>query len=132
MKHSVSKLLQIPAILFAAVLVLAGCGIGGDLYNAPLPRGADTGSNPISISAEFDDVLHLVRKSDVKFDNVAVRRITSVELSHGGHSAHVEMLVRRDVKLPAGTTARLKQTSLLGEKYVALERPDTPQDGPPV
>src|SRR5690625_5058703 len=121
MKHSVSKLLQIPAILFAAVLVLAGCGIGGDLYNAPLLGGADTGSNPISISAEFDDVLDLVPQSDVKVDNVAVGRITSVELSHGGHSAHVEMLVRRDVKLPAGTTARRKQTSLLGEKDVGSE-----------
>lgn len=132
MTRSVTRFLRIPAILFAAVLVLAGCGIGGDLYNAPLPGGADTGSDPISISAEFDDVLDLVPQSDVKVDNVAVGRITSVELSHGGHSAHVEMLVRRDVKLPAGTTARLKQTSLLGEKYVALERPETPQDGPPV
>src|SRR5699024_12368813 len=116
MKHSVSKLLQIPAILFAAVLVLAGCGIGGDLYNAPLPGGADTGSNPINISAEFDDVLDLVPQSDVKVDNVAVGRITSVELSHCGHSAHVDMLVRLDVKMPAGPTDRLKHMELPDDK----------------
>jgi phospholipid/cholesterol/gamma-HCH transport system substrate-binding protein len=34
-----------------------------------------------------------------------------------------------DVDLPAGTTARLQQTSLLGEKYVALVRPDRPAGG---
>src|SRR5699024_4334095 len=78
------------------------------------------------------DVLDLVPQSDVKVDNVAIGRITSISLNHGGHSAHVKMEVRGDVKLPAGTTARLKQTSLLGEKYVALERPETPQDGAPV
>lgn len=123
------------AVLAAAALTLSGCGLGavsGGVYEAPLPGGADVGQDPITLSAEFSDVLDLVPQSSVKVDNVAVGRVAKIRLAEDGRSARVSLVVRDDVELPAGTTARLQQTSLLGEKYVALIRPATPVAGAPL
>ncbi|GAA3661427.1 MCE family protein [Nocardioides ginsengisoli] len=110
--------------LLATVVLLAGCGVlGGGVYNAPLPGGADVGSDPITVTADFDDALDLVPQSSVKVDDVAVGRVRRITLSKDGRSAEVELVVRRGVALPEGTVARIQQTSLLGEKYVALVRP---------
>ncbi|GGR58532.1 phospholipid/cholesterol/gamma-HCH transport system substrate-binding protein [Nocardioides luteus] len=123
------------AVLAAGALVLSGCGlgaIGGGVYDAPLPGGADVGDDPITLEAEFADVLDLVPQSSVKVDNVAVGRVSKIRLAEDGRSARVSLVVRDDVELPAGTTARLQQTSLLGEKYVALIRPSAPVAGEPL
>ncbi|MEV5001469.1 MCE family protein [Nocardioides sp. LML1-1-1.1] len=115
----------VAAGLAAASLTLSGCGIlSGGVYDAPLPGGADVGDEPITVTADFTDVLDLVPQSSVKVDNVAVGRVTDITLSKDGRTAEVEMLLRGDLDLPGDTEARLQQTSLLGEKYVALVRPE--------
>lgn len=120
------------ALLAALSLGLTGCGIlGGGVYDAPLPGGADVGDDPITLTAEFTDVLDLVPQSNVKVDNVSVGRVTKVSLGSDGRTAVVKMEVRGDVDLPAQTIARLQQTSLLGEKYVALVRPEGGGAGSP-
>ncbi len=116
------------AVTVGVAVSLGGCGFGS-AYDMPLPGGADLGSDPLTISADFDDVLDLVPQSSVKVDNVAVGRVSKVTLNDDGRSAHVVLKVNGDVRLPTGTTARLQQTSLLGEKYVALVRPDQPAAG---
>jgi phospholipid/cholesterol/gamma-HCH transport system substrate-binding protein len=121
------------AALTGGVLVASasGCGLlSGGAYDVPLPGGADLGSHPVSLSADFSDVLDLVPQSSVRVDNVAVGRVTRITLNPDGRSAHVELKVNGDVQLPAGTTVRLQNTSLLGEKYVALLRPQEPVAGP--
>jgi phospholipid/cholesterol/gamma-HCH transport system substrate-binding protein len=130
-----TNLARTAAVLAAAALTLSGCGLGavsGGVYEAPLPGGADVGKDPITLSAEFSDVLDLVPQSSVKIDNVAVGRVSKIRLTENGRSARVSLVVRDDVPLPAGTTARLQQTSLLGEKYIALIRPATPVAGSPL
>ncbi len=120
----------VAALACAGALLLSGCGVFNDgVYEMPLPGGADVGDHPITITADFDDVLDLVPQSAVKVDEVAVGRVDDIRLADDGRSARVELLVDGDVALPAGTTARLRQTSLLGEKYVALVRPDDPAPG---
>ena len=109
----------------AALLLVGGCGLTDrGVYDTPLPGGADIGSDPVTLTAEFDDVLDLVPQSSVRADNVPVGRVSKIELADDGRSAVVELLVNGDTNLPEGTTARVEQTSLLGEKYVALVRPD--------
>ncbi|MEX0426187.1 MCE family protein [Nocardioides sp. DS6] len=103
--------------------LVSGCSLSGAVYNAPLPGGADVGDHPITLSADFTDVLDLVPQSAVKVDDVAVGRVSKISLNPDGHSAHVTLVVNGDVDLPVGTSARLDQTSLLGEKYVALVPP---------
>ncbi|WP_418060247.1 MCE family protein [Pimelobacter simplex] len=134
MRAPTTRVRRTAAALLATVsLGLTGCGIiGGGVYDAPLPGGADVGDDPITITAEFTDVLDLVPQSNVKVDNVSVGRVTKVKLGSDGQTAVVEMVVRKDIDLPGQTIARLQQTSLLGEKYVALVRPEGGGAGAPV
>ncbi|MGI5169526.1 MCE family protein [Spirillospora sp. CA-253888] len=108
------------AALAAAVLALTGCAGVQDL---PLPGGADLGDRPYTVTATFANVLNLVPQSAVKVNDVAVGRVTKVSLPPGGWTAEVTMLVNRRIKLPAGSYAHLRQSSLLGEKYIALTAP---------
>ena len=107
-------------MLAAAALVLSGCGFQG-LYSEPLPGGADLGDHPFTITAHFDNVLDLVPQSAVKVNDIPVGKVTAIALS--GWKAKVTMQVNDSVKLPADAHAEVKQTSLLGEKYVSLEEP---------
>ncbi|WP_394434617.1 MCE family protein [Streptomyces sp. SGAir0957] len=96
----------------------------GGVEDLPLPGGADLGAHPYTITADMKDVLSLVPQSAVKVNDVAVGRVTDIRLAGGGQwAARVTMKVNGDVKLPAGTSARLEQSSLLGEKYVQLVAP---------
>lgn len=109
--------------------VLSGCGLGGGIYDVPLPGGADVGDDPMTITVDFTDVVDLVPQSSVKVSNIAVGRVSDIELNPDGLSARVTLVIRNDLDLPENTGARLQQSSLLGEKYVALVRPSTPAGG---
>ncbi|MFI8302937.1 MCE family protein [Streptomyces sp. NPDC085927] len=93
------------------------------IEDLPLPGGADLGDHPYTVTAELHDVLSLVPQSAVKVNDVAVGRVTAIELGHDDWSARVTMRINGDVRLPADATARLEQSSLLGEKYVQLVAP---------
>ncbi|MFE0960498.1 MCE family protein [Streptomyces fungicidicus] len=93
------------------------------IEDLPLPGGADLGDHPYTVTAELQDVLSLVPHSAVKVNDVAVGRVTAVELGRDDWSARVTMRINGEVRLPADATARLEQSSLLGEKYVQLVAP---------
>ncbi|MFC5731091.1 MULTISPECIES: MCE family protein [Nocardioides] len=118
------RLRWIVLLLLGSVL-LAGCDF--DVYKLPLPGGADTGDDPLEVYVEFADVLDLVPKSSVKVNEVTVGQVTDVELR--GYTARVTIEVRRDVNLPDNATASIRQTSLLGEKFVSLDSPPSPTSG---
>jgi phospholipid/cholesterol/gamma-HCH transport system substrate-binding protein len=113
-------------LVLAAALVLSGCSF--DVYKLPLPGGADVGSNPITITADFRDVLDLVPDSTVKVNDVTVGKITDVSLQ--GYHAVVTMQLRNTTKLPDNAVASIQQTSLLGEKFVELAAPGDPSPDP--
>ncbi|MFF8099373.1 MCE family protein [Streptomyces sp. NPDC016640] len=94
------------------------------IEDLPLPGGADLGERPYTVTAELRDVLSLVPQSAVKVNDVAVGRVTAVELGRDDWSARVTMEINGDVRLPADAAARLEQSSLLGEKYVQLVAPE--------
>lgn len=117
------------ALMITLVCVLAaGCGTGGfsGFYNTPLPGGADVGDHPYHVTAQFADVLDLVPQAAVKVDDVAVGRVDRIDLAPDTRSAIVSMTVNGDVKLPGNASADLRQSSLLGEKFVELRAPDDP------
>ena len=116
--------LRLSAALTAAALLTSGCGVlSGGLRGVDLPGGADLGDDPYQVTAEFSDVLELVPQSLVKVNDVAVGSVTDIELT-GDWTARVTMLVNDDVRIPASALARVRQTSLLGEKYVELAAPE--------
>ncbi|MET0467230.1 MAG: MCE family protein [Aeromicrobium sp.] len=102
-----------------SVALVSGCVSSvGDL---PLPGGADLGDDPYSVTIEFADVLDLVPQSAVKVNDVSVGRVTKVELD--GWKAKVTIKVNGDVVLPDQAVASIRQTSILGEKFVSLAPP---------
>lgn len=117
------RLLHLPLLLLAALLALSGCRF--DVYSLPLPGGADTGDNPMTLTVEFADVLDLVPQSTVKVADVSVGKVTAIDLD--GYHAEVTVEIANDVELPANAEATIRQTSLLGEKFVSL---GPPAEGP--
>ena len=100
----------------AAVALLSGCGFSG-LQDLPLPGGPDL-DDPYTLVVEFDDVLGLAEHAIVKVDGVTVGEV--VDIRRDGWVAEAELRLDGDVQLPEDATARIQQTSLLGEKFVAL------------
>ncbi|GAB3849220.1 Mce/MlaD family protein [Dactylosporangium cerinum] len=109
------------AAVLAGTLLVGGCGLP-DVAGLPLPGGAP-GGDGYHVTAEFADVLDLVPQAAVKVDDVTVGSVEKISLS--GWTARVRLRIARDVRLPANATAAVRQTSLLGEKYVALDPPAT-------
>jgi phospholipid/cholesterol/gamma-HCH transport system substrate-binding protein len=112
---------RLAAAAVTAVLVLSGCGFKG-AYSLPLPGGS--GNGPVfHVTAVFDDVQDLVPMSAVRVDDVPVGDVTGINYDPASHKARVTMRVKKSVHLPANAVATLEQTTLLGEKYVALSPP---------
>ena len=112
----------------ACATLLTGCGFGG-AYDLPLPGGADLGDHPYRVTVQFADVLDLVPQAAVKVNDVPVGRVEAIDLSDDGFTALVTVAVNGDVHLPADANAELRQSSLLGEKYVELSAPRTSTGG---
>lgn len=115
---------RLPATLLAgglAVATLTGCGFRG-AASIPLPGGQGQGDDAYELTVEFQDVLDLVPQSAVKVDDVTVGSVTDITVD--GYTARVVLKVNPEVELPANTTASLRQTSLLGEKFVSLDAPE--------
>ena len=110
------------AVLVAAVLLLTGCGFRG-ATDLPLPGGADVGDKPYRVTIQFEDVLDLVPNAGVRVNDVPVGRVVDVNLAPNSWQAQVVVEVNGGVKLPGNATARLRQSSLLGEKFVELSKP---------
>lgn len=111
------------ARVLAAVLTLAavsGCTFRG-VSSMPLPGGVDTGSDPYDVNIVFSNVLDLVPQSQCRVNDVPVGKVTKIKLSDW--KAVVTCRLRSSVDLPANAVADISQTSLLGEKYVALSAP---------
>jgi phospholipid/cholesterol/gamma-HCH transport system substrate-binding protein len=112
-------------LLLVTSVALSGCDF--DVYELPLPGGTDVGDNPIMVTVMFRDVLDLVPKSTVKVDDVNVGQVTDIKLD--GYTAEVTLALQNDVDLPDNAVAELRQTSLLGEKFVSLSPPPTGASG---
>lgn len=111
------------AAVAAGMFVATGCQVAGGLYGVPLPGGASLGNHPYTVHAEFADVLDLVPQSAVKVNDVPVGRVESITLNKSNWTADVVMSVNGDVHLPQNSSAELRQSSLLGEKYIELVGP---------
>jgi len=117
--------LRLVAAVVASLVLLSGCGRG--VYDMPLPGGADVGDRPYTVKLRFRDVLDLVPNAAVRVNEVPVGRVSAVNLAPNSWDAQVTVELNGKVKLPANATARLRQSSLLGEKFVELQHPAAPE-----
>lgn len=115
--------------VLAAVMLavtLGGCAVS--VADFPLPA-AGVGGDSYRLTAVFADALNLPDGAHVKVNGDDVGRVRTITTSD--FTAHVEMAVRKDLVLPAGTTAELCQDTPLGEVFVALHPSASAPPGAP-
>ncbi|MEU4190931.1 MCE family protein [Kribbella sp. NPDC026611] len=110
---------RIVAGALALAMLLTGCDFS--VYSLPLPGGAKIKGPSYTVTVEFADVLDLVPKSSVKVDDVTVGTVQKVWLD--GYVAKVRIKLPQSLELPDNEHATIRQTSLLGEKFVSLTGP---------
>ena len=67
----------------------------------------------------FENVQRLARDSVVRMAGVDIGRVTDITLWHTS-KARVEMRIRRDIKIPAGSEFRVTSGGLVGEVCVEI------------
>lgn len=115
----------------AGGMLLAGCQFGG-LNSLALPGTAGHGRGAYSITVDLADVATLPQNSPVMIDDVTVGSVSGIQAMQrpdGSFYAAVKLALDRKVVLPANSTARVAQTSLLGSQHVELS---APTNQPPV
>jgi phospholipid/cholesterol/gamma-HCH transport system substrate-binding protein len=116
-----ARRLRSAAALLALGALVSGCTFKG-VSSLPLPGGVDTGKHPYEVKMVFDNVLDLVPQSQCRVNDVPVGMVTKIDLVNW--KAVVTCRLRDTVDLPANAVAAISQTSLLGEKFVALSAPE--------
>jgi phospholipid/cholesterol/gamma-HCH transport system substrate-binding protein len=104
-----------------AVLLTSTLTACEGVYDLPLPGGAAGGDDVYRVTVEFADVMDLVPQSAVKVNDVTVGAVEDITLD--GWHAEVRVRLLDSVRLPDNAVAELRQTSLLGEKFVSLGPP---------
>jgi phospholipid/cholesterol/gamma-HCH transport system substrate-binding protein len=123
----VNRPLQSMAIGAFAATVLTSCASVS--VNA-LPQPGSRGGDGYDIVVEFANVLNLPDRAKVVFDGTAVGVVTAVDLKR----EHVDVTSQIDkgVVVPSHTRATLQQSTVLGDTYVALERPPAGNEAPSI
>ncbi|RZT88404.1 phospholipid/cholesterol/gamma-HCH transport system substrate-binding protein [Pseudonocardia sediminis] len=124
------RITRLVALLTVVGLTATGCGaLSGGLKGVQLPGGANLGDDPYPVQIEFGDVVDLVPQSLVRVGDVPVGSVETIAVEPNSWNAVVTVLVNRGVTLPANADAKVRTTSLLGEKFVELSSPAQPAPG---
>jgi phospholipid/cholesterol/gamma-HCH transport system substrate-binding protein len=108
-----------------ASTTISGCQWRG-LNSLSLPGTAGGGAGAYTIRAELPDVVNIQPNSRVRVADVNVGSVTKIQVQDW--HAVVTMRINGDVQLPANSTAKVGQTSLLGSMHIELA---PPKDEPP-
>jgi phospholipid/cholesterol/gamma-HCH transport system substrate-binding protein len=107
---------RIAALVAVGALTLGGCELGG--------------GGLIDVQATFSDVGDLTESAPVMVADVQIGKVSAIELTEEGR-ALVTMSIDPDARVPQGVSARIRRTSLLGERIVDLHVPeDLPHSAP--
>ena len=108
------------ALLVVIMAALPGCGWRG-VNSLPLPGTKGGGPGSYVIQAQLPDVTNIQQNSRVRVNDVTVGNVTKIERQ--GWHALLTMRIAGDVDLPANSTVKIGQTSLLGSLHVELAPP---------
>jgi phospholipid/cholesterol/gamma-HCH transport system substrate-binding protein len=118
------------ALLVACLALIPGCEWRG-LNSLSLPGTSTSGgggSGSYTIQAQLPDVVVIQQNTRVRVADVNVGNVTKIEVQDW--HALVTMRIDGNVHLPANSTAKLGQTSLLGSMHIELAPPtDEPPQG---
>lgn len=106
----------------ATVITVSSCA---SLNVSSLPAPGSSYSDGYDIVIEFANVLNLPDSAKVVLDGTTVGVVSDVALSSS--AVDVTSTIERGVAVPSDIRAVLQQDTVLGDIYVALERPKTDQ-----
>jgi phospholipid/cholesterol/gamma-HCH transport system substrate-binding protein len=107
-------------VVVASALAVSGCSFS--IHQLPWPGDKVSDEDSYEVKADFNDALNVVPRTAVMVGDVPVGQVE--EIVREGWHARVTMRVNKDVVLPDNAVAELRQTSLLGEKFIALSAPE--------
>ncbi|MCX2712002.1 MlaD family protein [Mycolicibacterium sp. J2] len=112
--------LLLASVMTTAVLALSSCAA---VNVDALPQPGPSYDDGYDIVMKFDSVLNLPDRAKVVLDGVTVGVVSKMTLT----SVDVDVTARmkRGVTVPSNIHAVLQQATVLGDIYVALERPAT-------
>ena len=119
------RLLLRGSVLLVGGTLVGGCSFGG-LNSLPLPGTAGHGGGAYMITIELPDVSTLPQNSPVMVAEATVGSVSGIsaeQRSDGSFYAAVQLVLDRNVVLPANAVADVAQTSLLGSLHVDLAPP---------
>lgn len=113
-------------VVIASAIATSSCA---DIDVNALPQPGDTYRNGYNIILEFDNVLNLADHAKVVMNGTTVGVVTKTALT----TRHVAVTARIDsnIVVPSDIHAALQQATVLGDTYVALNRPQTDQPAAP-
>jgi len=111
-----------PRRRLVSVLTVAGTVLA-------LGLSACGGSNDMTVQARFTDVADLAPSAPVMMADVRIGKVDSISLDH--NLALVTMSIDPSAHVPQDVVARVRRTSLLGERIIDLVVPDgLPENAP--
>src|ERR1700716_2398679 len=115
------------SLVVACLSAIPGCEWRG-LNSLSLPGTEGTGDGSYTIHAHLPDVVVIQQNTRVRVADVNVGNVTKIEVQDW--HALVTMRIDGSVHLPANSTAKVGQTSLLGSMHIELAPPtDEPPQG---
>lgn len=112
------------ALTAAALTGASSCAVTVD--SVPMPKPG-IGAPGYTIHASFTDALNLPDHAHVKIGGTDIGVVTDIKTTN--YIANIDMLIREDIQLPAGTTAELRQGTPLGDMFVAMTLPSAQEAG---
>ncbi|MEV6562814.1 MlaD family protein [Nocardia sp. NPDC051756] len=100
------------------VAITAGCGLTVDKLPLPMPG---VSGETYTVHAVFENVLNLPDQAKVKIGGSAVGVVSNIKTKN--FQAIVDLTIRKDIELPEGSTAELRQAAPLEDVFVAVSRP---------
>jgi phospholipid/cholesterol/gamma-HCH transport system substrate-binding protein len=115
------------ALAIVCLMTVPGCEWRG-LNSLTLPGTEGSGDGSYTIQAQLPDVVVIQQNTRVRVADVNVGNVTKIEVQDW--HALVTMRINGNVHLPANSTAKVGQTSLLGSMHIELAPPtDAPPEG---
>ncbi|MGQ4597890.1 MCE family protein [Nocardia sp. R6R-6] len=108
----------VAVVAVAAVAVTGGCGV--TVEKLPLPQPGPNGDT-YTVHAVFENALNLPDQAKVKIGGSDVGVVTGIKTKN--FQAIVDLTLRKDIELPKGSTAQLRQATPLGDVFVAVSKP---------
>ncbi|WP_040510314.1 MlaD family protein [Gordonia soli] len=112
-------------IVLVSLVVVTGCSFGPN----DLPSVRAGVSSDFEVTLQFDSVLNLPSGADVMMNGLRVGQVKSTRVTADG--VDVTVGLSADARVPADTTAIIRQNTLLGDTYLAFTPParDVGQSG---